>query len=284
MSRRIRGLSPHALAEHGHLKALKRRIRNGFDPMTIGTGWGWTVLGCAARYGHLKMVEYLLSLGIDGLVDHTGTSCQYAPYRDEPPYKSLATPLHVVCEMYRWSIYPRSNLGRATLKQMHIRHYRIAKLLIEHGADVHHMDITGSTPYSRALFAEERNHMILKLLEDHGCGVNDLLYGCPIQHIAFPLQWNYGCDGVDWAWVIVTETVERYLMDISIPLNIIRPLVESLGYYRQQKKSEYWDDEDDAVTLSFRERMSRYLLDHNKRIITKRKSSHLVSQEEKACW
>ena len=262
-SEKYRKNYPFYCAEAGDLKAIKRLIRRGFDVKTVDESWGWTILGWAARYGHLKVVEYLLSLGIDGLVDYRHINTKYFK---QDVYEPLATPLHVVCEMYTWDV--RLRLKRMSFEKIEDLHYRIAKLLIEHGADVHDCDVTRNTPYSRALAAPYRSNRIIKLLEDHGCGATDLYKGSVEEELKSIIFEQHG------SWHLIEEIIQKYSMNRPIHSSVIREILKQRNYYRRDytgtpiEMTEYDREEHDWY-----DGVVKYLLGHNKKI---REATHVT--------
>ena len=223
---------PFDVASRGDIRAVKRLVRHGFDVKSTDSSWGWTMLGHAARYGQYKVVEFLLSLNVDGLVDH----------HDE----DFATPLHLACENFHHAV--RARLRRMPMKKIDDTYFKIAKLLIDHGTDIHYMDCTGNTAYSRALGGDYRNERIITMLEQMGCGESDLYGGSAKTHVTAYVQSYPRIKDIG-------EIAVKYMKNKKFPYSVLKECV-------RQKRQTWYDDED----IKSYENVLNFCLDHNRTI------------------
>ena len=126
-------------AKKGHIGKVQEFLNNGSDPNELEYGFSALMFACEA--GHEEVVKVLLEGGADAKVAE--------------PSQSL-TPLMAAC----------SGAGFANMNSKEERALVIAKLLVEHGADVNSVGKSGQTASN---FASEAGHQkVVQFLNEKG--------------------------------------------------------------------------------------------------------------------
>lgn len=228
-----KNISPFTIAELGRLSELKRRIKAGFDPTTTNedTGYGWTVLGLAARYGHVDMVRYLLSLGIKNYANIA--------------HRDASRPLALACEMCSHMFHRKLYYRKLSLASIERTQLVIAKLLVEHGAEVTHRDQMGYTAYARACWSRAWPRRIIAWLDSLGCTEADLRYENVIYFIDdfFPIYTDP--KDIERAKWLLTK------FDSPVPKWYIKRIIERYTWTRDH--CDYADKDEVSDLTAMRE-------------------------------
>lgn len=147
----------HMVSKFGNLKLLKDILKHHQNINSCSPVDGITALMSASYFGHVDMVDWLLSCGAN-------------PNMTSPQNDHMDA-LHWACE---WG------------------HFDIAALLIQYGADVNWKDTHGRTPLFRALNKEHAE--IVQLLLAHRANLYPNLMICSFRQGFFTIQqlcWYY---------------------------------------------------------------------------------------------
>ena len=141
----------HRAALSGHDELVMMLLAKGADA-SLRDGDGNTLLHCAAAGGCEQAMAKLLADGAD--VD----ACNN---------KKQRTPLHLVVMGADHSAYRNVTPER---REARARMERIARMLLDHGADVNALDSTGDTPLDLLNFmlGDDESDPLVKLLRKHG--------------------------------------------------------------------------------------------------------------------
>jgi hypothetical protein len=222
-------VTPFQLAAKGDLEGLQRAIADGFDLFAVDEDWGWSVLGWAAKYGQIGIVEWLLDLNVPWLVDFSEVGGY--PFG---PQGRLASPLHLSCES-QWTVFAEkaAAIGEDAAR---LAFRQCVGALIVAGADVHFRDVTGNTPYSRAMGGDA---VIIEMLAKAGCGEADLMGGSVEATLVDMIRNQYEPE-------VIADVVERHCQGRKVRLSPFRTLAyvirseERLGQHGCKASLAQW--------------------------------------------
>ena len=184
------GTALHAASRRNHLKVVQSLLRHGADVNAPGL-WGWTPLLFATYVGHLEVVRWLLEHGaeVNAKGKNNQTSLHLATLEEYNYYHLPGSQLHGEPAILRQhNMIPtacREDLVRCLLNHganpnardnvlwtplLHETSFRgnldVARLLVEHGADLDAEYKNGITSYQIAL--KKGHDEVVQLLLAHG--------------------------------------------------------------------------------------------------------------------
>ena len=157
-------ISIHDAAEDGNIIAVKRHLAAGSDIESRCIDCGGTALGHAARNGHKRVVEFLITNGADVNVNIDGTPLHPAAFKGDKEIAELLIAKGADVDAMDDNGDTPLNWAAAG------GHKEIAELLIASGADVNVKGVDGETALDIATDPENPNAPaeIADFLRKHG--------------------------------------------------------------------------------------------------------------------